>query len=127
MGIAVKPFQDMSVFLALGMFGQDAARSMEVSVCKGTKLVESGIDSTVGNRPLDELDAVHAHGDRSALAAEVGAQLLLGLDGILEHRVADGLAGDDKGPCTAAWTLRRHPPLPGNLPSASPFLGEEGI
>ena len=127
-GVEFVGLVDEAVFPALWVLAQDLGEGHRPVTLQRHKAHRIGGDSLVMDRPLDDGRPVDSHGDGAALAAEVPAELLLGLDDVLEHRVGDGLARDEEscqeGPHVLDAGLDDHP---ARRRGGFPLAGEEGI
>ena len=79
------------------MVGKDLATGHGLFKLKGNKACVVWIYSLVVNRPLNHRGSVHTHGNGSALATKVPAQLFLSLDNVQQHGLVDGFSRNDEG------------------------------
>src|SRR6056297_4141569 len=97
----------MSVLMSLRMLFGNLPQGELLFHLQRYKLCFVGIRRTVGNWISQQITAEYADGDRSPFTAEIPAQLLLGLDNILEGRFVDLFTGGRQGNLVGPHILHR--------------------
>ena len=106
-GVFVTVLENPAEVLALGVGLDDLTEGTLLGVLQGDEACLVRVGGGLVDGPLDFAVAVDSHGNGLALAAEVPAELLLGLDDVEQLRLAYRLAREDKCDQVGADALER--------------------